>query len=78
MDNRWVCTCEMSKKITDLQAHSLDDVLEYFDFNSRIKGVKHDSVTDCHLTAKVYMKMTEKPDKKKEEVGFMDRYIKDK
>ena len=51
MDSRWVCTCELSKEKTDLQNHSLEDVLEHYDFQGRDPKANHDAVTDCHLTA---------------------------
>ena len=76
LDNRWVCTWEMSKEKTDLRAHSLEDVLDLYDLGGRDPKAKHDAVTDCHLTAKIYMKMMEKPDKKKDGFGFMDKYLK--
>ena len=75
LDNRWVCTKKMSYELTDLKGHSLDDVLEYFDFESRCPKTKHDSVTDCHYAAKIYMKMMEKPNEKKEQLGFMHKYV---
>ena len=69
---------KLSYDLPDLKQHSLDDVLEYFDFESRSPLAKHDAVTDCHLAAKIYMKMIEKPDDKKEIFGFMDAYLKKK
>ena len=64
-DKRWKCTYEMSYKVPYLTYRRLDDVLEHFGFERRNVEELHSATNDCRLTAKVYMKLVEVPDPKK-------------
>ena len=69
-NRRWRCTFNKSKGLNGLQHLMLDDVLEYFDFERRGEDDLHDAVTDCELTAKIYMKLMARPKPKKSIYGF--------
>ena len=64
-DKRWMCTFEMSYKVPYLTHRTLDDVLEHFNYERRNVEEHHSAMNDCRLTAKVYMKLVEVPDPKK-------------
>ena len=64
-DERWRCTYEMSSKVPYLSYRNLDDILEHFGFDRRNMDELHNATNDCRLTAKIYMKLVEVPDPKK-------------
>jgi DNA polymerase III epsilon subunit-like protein len=55
----------MSFKVPCLPHRTLDDVLEYFGFERRDPEELHSALNDCRQAAKVYMKLVEVPDPKK-------------
>ena len=70
-DKRWMCTYEMSFKVPCLPLRTLDDVLEHFNYERRNVEELHSAINDCRLTAKIFMKLVEVPDlKKNPTLGF--------
>ena len=67
---RWKCTFLMSEGLAGLKHRSLDDLLEYFNFERRGEDEVHGAVTDCELTAKVYMELVKKSEEGKFTLGF--------
>lgn len=54
----------------DIKDATLDGVLEYFNYERRDPDEPHNAMSDCVLTAQVYMKLTTKPPPPVSKLGF--------
>ena len=62
-DERWKCTWEMAPDHPDVgqyMSRSLDFLLPHLGLEGRNARKRHDAMTDCRLTAMLYMKLCEK------------------
>ena len=48
---RWRCTYDLAGNFPKLKTTTLDDVLEYCNYQRRDHDKPHDAYTDCYLTA---------------------------
>ena len=60
----------MSERVPNVNDRTLNGLLEHFGFEAREEGVKHDALTDCILTANVYMEIVKLPEVKTASLGF--------
>ena len=67
---RWRCTFDLACSIPDIKDTTLDGVLDYCNYERRDNDQPHNALTDCVLTAQIYMKMMTRPPPPVSKLGF--------
>ena len=70
--SRWRCAQKRMDRTGRNWGYRLDDALEWFGFERRKDGAKHDALEDARLAAKVYMEASKLPADRHWEHGFVN------